>query len=137
MAPSDSLVQRFLWKNRKNGIFEALFQLVNDIVEMREMAHSICLMKLYQITMRKKFRLFVSDYLQVPLRVRQFFCFWKLSVPLNNCANFFWRSDKPERLYWTSKLSIWSYFGIRLCSRPLKHEDPWKSGPKNGGEYVT
>ena len=26
MAPSDSLVQRFLWKNRKNGIFEALFQ---------------------------------------------------------------------------------------------------------------
>ena len=26
MAPSDSLVQRFLWKNRKNGTFEALFQ---------------------------------------------------------------------------------------------------------------
>ena len=26
MAPSDSFVQRFLWKNRKNGIFEALFQ---------------------------------------------------------------------------------------------------------------
>ena len=26
IAPSDSLVQRFLWKNRKNGIFEALFQ---------------------------------------------------------------------------------------------------------------
>ena len=30
---------------------------------MRDMAHSICLMKLYQITMRKKFRFFVSDYL--------------------------------------------------------------------------
>ena len=25
-APSNSHVQRFLWKNRKNGIFEALFQ---------------------------------------------------------------------------------------------------------------
>ena len=25
-APSDSLVQRFLWKNKKNGIFEELFQ---------------------------------------------------------------------------------------------------------------
>ena len=25
-APSNSLVQRFLWKNRKNRIFEALFQ---------------------------------------------------------------------------------------------------------------
>ena len=24
MAPSDSLVQRFLWENRKNGIFEVL-----------------------------------------------------------------------------------------------------------------
>ena len=55
MAPSDSLVQRFLWKNRKNGIFEVLFQQVNDIVQMREMAHSICLIKLYQITMRKNF----------------------------------------------------------------------------------
>ena len=55
MAPSDSLVQRFLWKNRKNGIFEALFQQVNDIVQMRDMAHSICLIKLYQIMMRKKF----------------------------------------------------------------------------------
>ena len=31
---------------------------------MRDMAHSICLIKLYQITMRKKFRLFVSDYLK-------------------------------------------------------------------------
>ena len=30
---------------------------------MRDMAHSICLTKLYQITMRKKFRFFVSDYL--------------------------------------------------------------------------
>ena len=28
------------------------------------MAHSICLIKLYQITMRKKFRFFVSDYLK-------------------------------------------------------------------------
>ena len=28
---------------------------------MRDMAYSICLMKLYQITMRKKFRFFVSD----------------------------------------------------------------------------
>ena len=26
MAPTDSLVQWFLWKNRKNGIFGALFQ---------------------------------------------------------------------------------------------------------------
>ena len=50
MAPSDSLVQRFLWKN---GIFEALFQKGNVIVQMRDMARSICLIKLYQITMRK------------------------------------------------------------------------------------
>ena len=26
---------------------------------------------------------------KVPLRVRQFFCFWKLFVALNNCAIFF------------------------------------------------
>ena len=32
---------------------------------MRDMAHSICLIKLYQITIRKKFRFFVSDYLKV------------------------------------------------------------------------
>ena len=25
-TPSDSLTQRFLWKNKKNGIFEPLFQ---------------------------------------------------------------------------------------------------------------
>ena len=31
---------------------------------MRDMAHSICLIKLFQITMRKKFRFFVSDYLK-------------------------------------------------------------------------
>ena len=74
--------------------------------------------------------------IKVSLQVRQFFCFWKLFGALNNCAIFL-RSDKPERLYWTSKLSIWSYFGVRLCSRPLKHEDPWKSGTKNDGESVT
>ena len=28
-------------------------------------------------------------YIKVPLRVQQFFCFWKLFVALNNCANFF------------------------------------------------
>ena len=60
---SNSLVQRFLWKNRKSRIFEALFQQDNDIVQMRDMAHSICLIKLYQITMRKKFRFLVSDHL--------------------------------------------------------------------------
>ena len=74
--------------------------------------------------------------LKVLLRVRQFFCFWKLFVSLNNCANFFLRSDKLERMYRTSKLLIWSYFSVRLCSRLLKHEDPWKSGTKNGGESV-
>ena len=31
---------------------------------MQDMAHSICLINLYQITMRKKFRFFVSDYLK-------------------------------------------------------------------------
>ena len=35
---------------------------------MRDMAHSICLIKLYQITMRKKFRFFVSGYLKQALR---------------------------------------------------------------------
>ena len=52
LARSSSPVQRFLWKNR---IFKALFQQDNDIVQMRDMAHSICLIKLYQITMRKNF----------------------------------------------------------------------------------
>ena len=32
---------------------------------MQDMAHSICLIKLYQITMRKKFRFFVSDCLKL------------------------------------------------------------------------
>ena len=70
MAPSDSLVQRILWKNRKNGIFEALFQQVNDIVQMRDMdmAHSICLIKLYQITMRKNFDfLFLTTLILIQL----------------------------------------------------------------------
>ena len=58
-ASSNSPVQRFLWKNR---IFEALLQWDNGIVQMRNMAHSICLINLYQTTMRKKFRFFVSDY---------------------------------------------------------------------------
>ena len=31
---------------------------------MRDMAHSICLIKLYQIMMRKNFRFFVSDHLK-------------------------------------------------------------------------
>ena len=34
---------------------------------MRDMAHSICLIKLYQITMRKNFDIFVSDYLKMSL----------------------------------------------------------------------
>ena len=34
---------------------------------MWDMAHPICLIKLYQITMRKKFRIFVSDYLKPKL----------------------------------------------------------------------
>ena len=34
---------------------------------MRDMAHSICLIKLYQITMRKKFQLFVSDHLKLEM----------------------------------------------------------------------
>ena len=65
MAPSASLVQRFLWKNRKNGIVEALFQYVHDIVQMQDMAHSICLIKLYQITMRKNFDFFFLTTLKV------------------------------------------------------------------------
>ena len=31
---------------------------------MRDIAHSICLIKLYQITMRKNFDFFVSHYLK-------------------------------------------------------------------------
>ena len=38
---------------------------------MRDMAHSICLIKLYQIKMRKKFQFFVSDYLNLPLIFNQ------------------------------------------------------------------
>ena len=33
------------------------------MVQMWDMAHSICLIELYQMTMRKKNRFFVSDYL--------------------------------------------------------------------------
>ena len=32
---------------------------------MRDMAHSICLLKLYQLTMRQKISIFVSDYLNL------------------------------------------------------------------------
>ena len=32
---------------------------------------------------------YASWKLKVPVRVQQFFCFWKLFVALNNCANFF------------------------------------------------
>ena len=42
-APSNSPAQRFLWKNRMS---EALLKWGNDIVQMRGMAHSICLIKL-------------------------------------------------------------------------------------------
>ena len=80
-APSNSLVQRFLWKNRKSGIFEALFQQDNDIVKMRDMAHLICLIKLYQITIRKKFQFFVSDYLN-----DEGYCIYKISC-LNLITN--------------------------------------------------
>ena len=52
MVSSNSLVQRFLWKNR---IFEALFQQDDDIVQMRYMAHSICLINSIKIIMRKGF----------------------------------------------------------------------------------
>ena len=34
---------------------------------MKDMAHSICLVKLYQTTVRKNFRFFVSDYLNIDL----------------------------------------------------------------------
>ena len=75
--------------------FEALFQWDNDIVQMQDMAHSIRLMKLYQITMRKKIQFFVSDHLNfmyfernfesnlevflILFSVRIFMCFWVLS----------------------------------------------------------
>ena len=65
-APSDSLVQRFLWKNRKSRIFEGLFQQDNDIVQMRDMTHSICLVKLCQITMRKNFNFLFLTALNFP-----------------------------------------------------------------------
>ena len=41
-------------------------------------------------------------------------------------------SDNTFRFYLTSKLSIWSYSAVWLCSRPLKDEDPWKSGKECG-----
>ena len=49
-------------------------------------------------------------FFKVPVRVQQFFCFWKLFVALNNCANFFGVLTL-ERFYWTSKLLISSCFG--------------------------
>ena len=47
-------------------------------------------------------------------------------------CQFFWRSDKLEWFYWTLKLSISSCFGDQLCSQPLKHGNPWRSGTKYG-----
>ena len=44
------------------------------------MAHSICLIKLYQITMRKNFQFFVSDYLKTLEKLRsddRFNLFWE------------------------------------------------------------
>ena len=38
---------------------------------------------------KKRYPSLTFRQVKVPLRVRQFFCFWKLFVALNNCANFF------------------------------------------------
>ena len=55
---------------------------------MRDMAHSIFLIKLYQITMRKKFRFFVSDYLK-PLQKN-------LNCNFEGCfEGFFWEKWLP------------------------------------------
>ena len=87
LAPSNSTVQRFLWKNRENGIFEALFEQDNDIVQMRDMAHSICLIKLYQITMRKSFDfLFLTTLKQLSLSNSQnFYARRSNMAALNQC----------------------------------------------------
>ena len=57
--------QTFLYSSfsGKTGKIESLRRYFN-IVQMRKMAHSICLIKLYQITMRKKNRLFISGHLK-------------------------------------------------------------------------
>ena len=52
---------------------------------MRYMAHSICLIKLYQITMRKKYQSFFSDF----LKPRGYF-------PLNDNAITFQRTWKSS-----------------------------------------
>ena len=91
-APSNSLVQRFLWKNRKNGIFEALSQQDNDVVQTQDMAHSIC-------NDEKKFRLFVSDYL------KQSFC-EKRAKSLEKFFLQLWKSDFHDFLQITGNKCI-------------------------------
>ena len=46
---------------------------------MQNMAHLICLVKLYLETMRKKFDFFVSDYLK-PRSILKQFCMWLVDV---------------------------------------------------------
>ena len=76
----------------------------------------------------------MSYCLKVSLRVRQFFCFWKLFVALNNCANFFCDLTNLNGSIGlqSCRFRAISAFGSR-GSRPLKHEDPWMSGTKNEG----
>ena len=85
----------------------------------------------------RSFRLYGDHAFKVPLRVQQFFLFLETFCCSEKLCQFIWHSDKLERFYWTSKLSISSCFGDQLCSRPLKHGDPWKSGTKYGGGCVT
>ena len=76
---------------------------------MRDMAHSICLKKLYQITMRKKFRSFVSDYLKHHYQRHKSATRHNISIKqdlfLNMAAG---REDRHHggRTKWTDKLCI-------------------------------
>ena len=57
------LISRLIVKGNGISIRQNLSLGVNDQKEMWDMAHSISLIKLYQMTMRKEFRFFVSDHL--------------------------------------------------------------------------
>ena len=86
---------------------------------MQEMAHSICLIKLYQITMRKKFRFFVSDYLNTD----KLNCHSKLQSPCLNhisqslslsfshCSTMFAYTLMESSLHLKDQTISWLYMG--------------------------
>ena len=84
---------------------------------MRDMAHSICLIKLYQITMRKKFRFFVSDYLKSQQDTQ--LSIWSAGQPAytgySNLAESAEGVARLKNMRKVDKLKIMNYRTLNYC----------------------